>query len=330
MVGRVIVALLVAASAAFVMVQRRSSETTSIAAEVTDDRARALAKHVEQQARTIDELTALLETERADARWQAQQLADLARDCTPGDEPRASVEIAALQRRAPSGDHVGRLGPTPDGGVDRRYALVLKGDAATISRVRLYPGLDDGTPFTRQRGCDTLSGESASLMGVVVAGRQRVQGFGPQALEKPAGTAVWELRCDEDLERGMPIVVEIVAAGAGAVHHALQPLPPPKAPPAPRESDIFKRTSVLGGIKNGLSSIEPCIESRKHDTPRGKVRLAITIAPAGVVTEAHFLDANIERSAVGRCVVLAAKRWRFSPFVGAPETVEVPLILAPP
>lgn len=332
MVGRVLVALLVAASAGFVMLQQRASETTAITSELADERARSLARLVDQHERAIAELTAAIEEAQAKVAWQEHQLAELAQDCTPGDVPRADVTIAAFQRRAPGGDTMGPRALEANGRTDRRYALVLKGDAASITRVRIYPGLDDGTPLAHSMSCDTLDGDGVALLGVVAGGRRHVGGFGVQNIAKVAGAATWELRCDENPERATPLVVEVVVAGVGALRQVLPPLPPldlgaKEAPPLDRS---LKGDEVARVIRQASSAIEACVAAGKGNVPAGKQRLQLTVIPSGVVVDARFADQRANELPAGRCILLTAKRLHFPAFVGEQTNIDIPLILSSP
>lgn len=223
MVGRLIVALLVIASAAFVMLQRRATESTDIKATITatrakeaDDRALAL----EEQVKSLrDQMRAL----EHDIEWQREQLHSLAADCTPMAADQPDVEIVKVTRRPPTKNQAWTAG--------QRVGLVLAGDEATITRVRVFTSLDDGTPLNDFVSCDTANRDHGLLLGVIANGRDVVKEFGQQNIAKRRGAVPFELVCDSNLDADKPLTVELLLAG-GATARAT--VPATVNTPAPR------------------------------------------------------------------------------------------------
>ncbi len=218
MVGRLIVALLVIASAAYVMLQRRATESTDIKATITATRAhqadeRALA--LEDQVKQLRDQVRALEHDLA---WQRDQLGALTADCTPVAADQPEVTIAKVTRRPARPNQ-----PWPAG---LRVGLLLAGDEATITRVRLYSSLDDGTPLNDFVACDTASRDGGLLLGVIANGIDVVQDFGPQRIAKRRGAVAYELVCDSSFDADKPLTVELVLAGGASARTTVFPKEP--------------------------------------------------------------------------------------------------------
>ncbi|MBI1948123.1 MAG: hypothetical protein HYS27_20705 [Deltaproteobacteria bacterium] len=220
MVGRLIVALLVVASAAFVMLQRRATESTDIQANLSQTRARQADEHagaLKQEAIALREQVRVLEH---DLQWQREQLAGLAADCTPSVPDLPQVHVAKLSWRAPRAGQ-----PWPSG---QRVGLLLGGDEATITRIRLFTSLDDGTAMNDFVACDTAQRDGGLLLGVIAGAKDLVTEFGPQRIAKRKGVVPYELVCDSELDQDEPLTVEVLLAG-GAVAKATLPRKPAPA-----------------------------------------------------------------------------------------------------
>jgi uncharacterized coiled-coil protein SlyX len=223
MLGRLIVALLVVCSAAFVMLQKRETESTSIGATLADTRAKEAEQRAADQEKKIAGLQAQVEELETKVAWQDERFTELAEDCTPASPEIAEVEIATLKRRPAGGDVLGLRDFERNGREDQRFALVLRGDAGTITRARLFSSLDDGTELMGKPSCDTLDGDSTLLMGVVAGGKHRVTAFGPQEIAKKAGVVPFELLCDLVLDRARPLTVELLFAGGSKERMTIGP-----------------------------------------------------------------------------------------------------------
>jgi len=223
MAGRLIVALLVIASAAFVMLQRRATESTDIKATITATRA----QQADDRAVALDEqLKSLRDQVRAlehDLEWQREQLSALAADCTPVDAEQPTVAIAKVTRRPARADQ--------PRGAGRRVGLLLSGDEATITRVRVFNSLDDGTSLDDFIACDTALRAGGVLLGVIANGRDVVKEHGPQHIAKRRGTVPYELVCDSSLDDDKPLTVEVLLAGGASARTTVSPK---LAAPVPR------------------------------------------------------------------------------------------------
>lgn len=214
MMGRLIVAFLVIASAAFVMLQKRETESTDIEADLSGKKAREAEKRADAAELQITKLRDEVSALEAQLAWEHQQLTELAGDCTPTAPEPPSIHVARLAwRAAPTSASVG----------GQRVGLLLGGDAGTLTRVRLYTSLDDGTPTHDFTACDTLSVDSAVLLGVLAGGKDIVDDFGPQQIEKKRGVVPFELVCDADLDPAQPLSVEVLAAGGASARATIGP-----------------------------------------------------------------------------------------------------------
>ena len=233
MVGRLIVAALIVASAAFVMLSRREAESSDIEVNLSDRRAgdaETRAKALQQQVATLQEQVGGLE---AKVQWQGEHLVELTEDCTPEAPELAEVHVASLKRRPAAGDLIGPRELFRSGRVDERFALVLAGDAATVTRLRLDPSLDDGTPLRGASYCDTVDSDDPIVLLGAFQGEKPVSGdFGRQRIEKKRGVLALELRCDLALPAQLPITVEVLTAGGGVAQATLAPLQKAEAPAA--------------------------------------------------------------------------------------------------
>lgn len=224
MAGRLIVALLVIISATFVMLQKRETESTGIEANISDTRARQAALRAAELERQIAELRAQVTALEDKVAWQDGHLNALAEDCTPSEPEQPQVFVAKLQQ----------LPARPMGGwsIGQRFALLLGGDPATITRVRLHTSLDDGTTVDALAACDTMGG-GGRLLGVIAGSELVVSGSGPQQIAKKRGYTSFELVCDAHLDAAQPLSVEVLLAG-GAVARRTVTASVDKASAAPR------------------------------------------------------------------------------------------------
>lgn len=219
MVGRLIVALLVIASAAFVMLQKRESESTDIQANLTQTHARRSDERANELAREVTTLQEHVRSLERDLEWQRAQLSGLAADCTPAAPEVPKVHVAKLSWRSPRAGQ-----PWPSG---QRVALLLGGDEATITRIRLFTSLDDGTSVSDFVACDTLQADSGVLLGVVAGGKDLVESFGPQRIVKRRGVVPFELVCDSELDPDQPLTVDLLFAGGAVARATVAPKPAP-------------------------------------------------------------------------------------------------------
>ncbi len=227
MVGRLLVALLVVASAAFVMLQQRETESTTIEASVADIKARDAAKHAAELDKQVAELKEQVSELEDKVLWQREHLNELAGDCTPTSPEHADVEVASLKRRAWGGDVMGLREPYQNGRTDMHFSALVRGVAATITRLRLYASLDDGTAVPgAAAACDTMDVGNAMLLGVVVNGHLLEDGFGPRQIAKRKGVLPLELVCDTEVAPHQPLTLEVLFAGGDVARTTIPAMAP--------------------------------------------------------------------------------------------------------
>jgi predicted Zn finger-like uncharacterized protein len=86
---------------------------------------------------------------------------------------------------------------------------------------------------------------------------------------------------------------------------------------------------VMKVVKQNIGSVKPCVESAAKNEQKvpGKQKLLVLIRQNGTVGAAKLMDASVNATMLGECVVKAAKKWKFPP-QGQEFEVEVPLILS--
>jgi hypothetical protein len=108
------------------------------------------------------------------------------------------------------------------------------------------------------------------------------------------------------------------------------------APPEPVEKlDLDTGTSldpaaVLRVVNEGQGALSACISRTvRPDQGMGPRRttLLLTVSPDGTVASAWLAEADLARSALGKCVVGSARRLVFPAFDGDPVDVSIPLLL---
>jgi hypothetical protein len=86
---------------------------------------------------------------------------------------------------------------------------------------------------------------------------------------------------------------------------------------------------VMKVVKQNIGSVKPCVETAAKNAQKvpGKQKLLVLIRGNGTVGAAKLMDASVNATMLGECVVKAAKKWKFPP-QGQEFEVEVPLILS--
>jgi len=86
---------------------------------------------------------------------------------------------------------------------------------------------------------------------------------------------------------------------------------------------------VMKVVKQNIGSVKPCVETaaKNGQNVPGKQKLLVLIRPNGTVGNARLMDAVVNATPLGECVVKASKKWKFPP-QGTEFEVEVPLILS--
>ncbi len=78
-------------------------------------------------------------------------------------------------------------------------------------------------------------------------------------------------------------------------------------------------------------AFQSCIEQEMRKNPNfkgGKVNIVANVATSGVVTGAQIDRMDIDKSGLGECLKMRARRMVFSSFAGEETSVEIPLILS--
>lgn len=87
--------------------------------------------------------------------------------------------------------------------------------------------------------------------------------------------------------------------------------------------------NIRSVVERGQGSVAQCLNAaiKRGESAKGKKVLVLTLAPKGVVQRARFTDPVTNASQLGKCVIGAARKWKFAPFAGQPTEIEIPMIL---
>lgn len=111
----------------------------------------------------------------------------------------------------------------------------------------------------------------------------------------------------------------LAAAGTGRVRSS-----PRRAPAAPK----LDETEVFRVLRKHKTQVRECIDRHaRSGGPSGRVRVTITISPAGRVTRSSFTPAEFQNAVLGRCLASNARTWRFPAFTGKPTPVGFPVVV---
>jgi len=108
-----------------------------------------------------------------------------------------------------------------------------------------------------------------------------------------------------------------------------------KGPIAAREekvvvaSSTFNSEGALKVFKQNASAFQGCVDMELKKNPNaklGKLILTATVAPSGTVTGASIDKKDVDKSSLGECLRMRAKRMVFPPFDGEPTDVELPIV----
>ena len=94
------------------------------------------------------------------------------------------------------------------------------------------------------------------------------------------------------------------------------------------ETSNFNQEAAAKVFADNAASFQGCVEAELKKNPNaklGKLILAVTVAPSGIVTKAVVDKKEVDRSGLGDCLRLRAKRMRFNAFEGEPTDVEIPI-----
>jgi TonB family protein len=98
----------------------------------------------------------------------------------------------------------------------------------------------------------------------------------------------------------------------------------PTAPAA--AGGILDRGKTEAVVKSHLSEVNRCYKwGRTDDTQtNGRVMLKISVSVTGAVTAAKVDSSSFRSTAVGSCIVEAARSWKFPAPVGGPAVAYYP------
>ncbi|MEO1234061.1 MAG: GYF domain-containing protein [Myxococcota bacterium] len=87
-------------------------------------------------------------------------------------------------------------------------------------------------------------------------------------------------------------------------------------------------TEVFRVLRKHKTQVRNCIDRHSSSGgPTGRVRVTITISPAGRVIRSAFTPAAFQNAVLGRCLASNARTWRFPAFSGKPTPVGFPVVV---
>ena len=101
--------------------------------------------------------------------------------------------------------------------------------------------------------------------------------------------------------------------------------------PAPEgASDGLTADDVRKKLDENKGALQGCIDDALRRDPNlrvGKILIATTIAPSGVVTAAKIDKRTVDESLLGSCLKRATRRIVFPPFSGDSFEVDIPIVV---
>ena len=90
--------------------------------------------------------------------------------------------------------------------------------------------------------------------------------------------------------------------------------------------------SLLAVIQRYSAGIQYCYgnELKRDPSIRGKLVVAITVAPSGEVTEANVVQNTTGSTRLASCALSQIRDWRFPAITGGPTTFQAPFVFTPP
>jgi TonB family protein len=104
-------------------------------------------------------------------------------------------------------------------------------------------------------------------------------------------------------------------------------------PPAGSAPGVYRtNASLLAVIRRYAAGIQYCYDSELKRDPllRGKLVVAITVAPSGAVTEARVVQNTVGSAALTACALAQIKDWRFPAIPTGVTTFQTPFVFTPP
>lgn len=95
------------------------------------------------------------------------------------------------------------------------------------------------------------------------------------------------------------------------------------------ESSNLSQDTIGKVINDRKKSVSICYQQslRGNEELRGKLEFLVTIEPSGAVSRANVETTAFKGTKLARCISSKIKEWRFPPFVGEPQQVQVPFVL---
>jgi TonB family protein len=90
--------------------------------------------------------------------------------------------------------------------------------------------------------------------------------------------------------------------------------------------------SLLAVIQRYAAGIQFCYETELNRQPglRGKLVVALAVAPSGEVTEANVVQNTLGSSRIASCALAQIRQWKFPPISGGVTTFQTPFVFTPP
>lgn len=135
-------------------------------------------------------------------------------------------------------------------------------------------------------------------------------------------------RGDLDKPEGIEIDPLGATPGSGEVVQAQLPESGVDSFPAVERATLSQDT--IGKVINEKKkSVSICYQQslRGNEDLRGKLEFLVTIEPSGVVSRASVETTAFKGTKLARCIQTKIKDWRFPPFTGEPQQVQVPFVL---
>ena len=90
--------------------------------------------------------------------------------------------------------------------------------------------------------------------------------------------------------------------------------------------------SLLSVIQRYAAGIQFCYETELNRQPglRGKLVVALAVAPSGEVTEANVVQNSLGSSRIASCALAQIRQWKFPPISGGVTTFQTPFVFTPP
>jgi hypothetical protein len=95
------------------------------------------------------------------------------------------------------------------------------------------------------------------------------------------------------------------------------------------EGRTLSQEAISRVINDRKKSVSICYQQslRGNEDLKGKLEFAVTIEPTGGVSRASIETTAFKGTKLARCIATKIKDWRFPPFSGEAQQVQVPFVL---